>query len=146
MITTKRLPDWEQRLDAFVKECRFKRRVISIPAKPDDFDCGLFILEAIYQMTGTHMVCEAYRDATTFDKVTSGMAIFDFYVSQIAATYGLRAIRPSESSKGDVLTFEWSEKFNARPMGIKMGSYAAIPGETSLGYIRSNLATSAFRV
>lgn len=146
MTRAKRLPDWERRLDAYIQSVKLKRRVISIPAKSEDFDCGLFVMEAIYQMTGVNVVCEAYKDATTFNKVTSGKVIFDYYINQIATTYGLRSISPSESKKGDVLIFEWSDSFCARPLGIKIGSYTAMPGETSLGYIRSSLATAAFQV
>ena len=146
MRSTKRLPDWEQRLDDYIKSVRYKRRVISIPSKSDDFDCGIFVMECIFQMTGQNLVCEAYRDPETFNRISSSKVIFDYYINTIASTYGLRAIRPEDSKKGDVLIFEWNDQFNARPLGIKVGSYTAIPGETCLGYIRSNLATAAYMV
>lgn len=141
-----RLSNWERSLTQLLDEARNRKRRFSVPTMRGDWDCSLFCIEAIYRMTGTQIHCQALKDAKTLEFVLENRQNFDLYLEEVAASYNLKKIPVAKSSKGDLMIFEYNNAFKCRPMGIKVGSFTAMPGEHSLGYIRSNLADMAYKI
>lgn len=146
MIAIKKTQGWEARLDAYIKSVKHRKRVLHIPVQQGDYDCGIFAMTAIREMTGHGVSCTAYQNALTYETITKNRDSFDEYISEIASIYELPEICPSQSTRGDVLIFGWNEKFKARAIGIRIGWFAAVPDVEHMGYIRCNLAEKAYRI
>jgi hypothetical protein len=132
-----RFPDWPQRLSAFIAERR------SLPYQYGANDCGGFVIDGIYAVTGTLLVPEAGRPATRLGVVRFLAPYGGSVEIWIDSLLGERLPTPKLAQRGDVISFEADGGLH---LALVAGSAAATPGPSGLLWVPRGLWTSGWKV
>lgn len=132
-VSVKRLPDWRNRLDAYLDE---KTRE---PFEYGTNDCALFVAGAVNAMTGFDPA-EGFRGRYHTSAQAQRSLLSHGYekVTEMARQF-FREIHPSRAQIGDLAVAEDA-------LGVIGGPMIFVLREDGLGQVPLSLATSAFEV
>lgn len=142
-----RRDDWEYQLGCFLDEVSDRPRRLSVPRlRPEDWDCGHFVAEAVLRMTGRPVItwADCYGDWRVLAPLIKSAAAFEGYVKDMMTKIGAPDIPVAESRKGDVVVT--STKGNRRAITIRIGERCAAPGPAGLAFTSINQGLLAFRI
>ena len=145
--TIERFPDWEYHLGCFLKEVVNRPRHLSYPTIHDrDWDCGLFVCEAILRMTGrpVHTWATCYSNWRELARLMGNAEKFDQYIAEKMGEAGGQPIPVKKSRKGDVVVLRLPQA--KRALSIRIGEHCAAPGKKGLEYAPVSLGVGAYRI
>lgn len=133
-----RLPDWLERLTAYISDCRQK------PFRPGQHDCALFAAGAVEAMTGMDPAA-SWRG--TYRTIADGKAALQSagYSDHVAAVASLfEEVPPSMAHVGDLAVVDSGADFDA--LGVVQGAHVFVLVPAGLWFVDRMDAKRAFRV
>jgi len=142
-----RFPQWEAYLDGFLEKVASRCRHLCYPLIHEgDWDCGMFVCEAILHMTGrevgTRIRC--YSDWKLLRRLMGSAAELEVYVFEFMRGIGAELIPVDHARKGDVVLLRLPQI--KRAVSIKVGETCAVPGDKGLEYVSASLGICAYRI
>jgi hypothetical protein len=139
MMRAPRLPDWPERLAAFIEGRR------DLPFEWADNDCCVLAADAVLAMTGRDfLVGFRGRYATEAEaEALMGPGGLEAFLPRVMAAFGAPGVVPAEAQRGDVALIGLE---NQLVCGVVTGPHIAAPGARGLAFVPLRRATMAWGV
>ena len=139
MIRAARLPDWPERLAAFIEVRR------EVPFDWAVNDCCVLAADAVLAMTGRDFLAEYRGRYATEEQAEAlmGEGGITAFLPRVMAAFGAVAVPPAEAQRGDVALIGLE---NQLVCGVVTGPHIAAPGARGLAFVPLRRATMAWGV
>jgi hypothetical protein len=139
MMRAPRLPDWPERLAAFIEARR------EVPFEWAENDCCALAADAVLAMTGRDFLAAFRGRYATEDQAEAlmGPGGLQAFLPRVLAKFGALELSPAEAQRGDVALIGLE---NQLVCGVVTGPHIAAPGARGLAFVPLRRATMAWGV
>jgi hypothetical protein len=140
-----RYPDWQAKLSDFLI-ANAKRAF-----RYGEFDCCLFVADAVLVMTGVDLAREFRGLYASRAEARARMALFcgepsvERVAAKVALAHGLERVSPREAARGDMVLVQRRRDFSLGLMNLN-GQDVVIPFARGLMRIEAKHARSAWKI
>ena len=142
-----RFPEWETYLDGFLEKVASRSRHLCYPVIHEgDWDCGMFVCQAILHMTGREVGIRirCYSDWKLLRRLMGSADELEVYVFEFMRGIGAELITVDQARNGDVVLLRLPQI--KRAVSIKVNETCAVPGIKGLEYVPEALGICAYRI
>jgi hypothetical protein len=139
MIRAARLPDWPERLAAFIEARR------DMPFDWQVNDCCVLAADAVLAMTGRDFLADYRGRYATEEQAEAlmGEGGLPAFLPRVMAAFGAQEVPPAGAQRGDVALIRLE---NQLVCGVVTGPHIAAPGARGLAFVPLRRATMAWGV
>lgn len=135
-----RLPDWPERLAAFLAAVKDRRFAWA------NHDCCSFAADAVLAMTGTDAIAPWRGTYTTKLQAARVLGKAGGLSALVTSCVGQPLASPLLAQRGDVMLFEMPAPHGPAALGICVGPHIAAPGPRGTELLPCAAALAAWRI